>query len=142
MRRLRSQEAVGGVRGCTPVLAVVGHPGAKRLSPGHRGQLPAGCQQQFQVTLAPWWPHRERPSHSSHYAGLVLCACVCLCRVSECPVGLRAHLRVPVRLPSCVRLTSLQTQADPPLQEGGWVWVGVISPRRTGWGSASQGTQP
>ena len=40
--------------------------------------------------------------------------------MSECLVGLRAHLRVPVRLPSCVRLMSLQTQADPPLQEGGW----------------------
>lgn len=37
---------------------------------------------------------------------------------------------------------SLQTQADPPLQEGGWGWVGVISPRGTAWGSASQGTQP
>lgn len=73
---------------------------------------------------------------------LALCACVCLRRASEGPVGLRVHLRVPLRLLSCVSLVSLQTQADPPPQEGGGRWVGVISPRGTGWGSASRGTQP
>ena len=133
-RRLRSQEAAGGVRGCTPVRAVVGIPELK------------GCHR------APWtapsWLSAAVPGHSCPLvasrgaAGLVLRACLCLRRVSECPVGLRAHLRVPVRLPCCVRPMYLQTQADPPLQEGGWGWVGVISPRGTGWGRASQGTQP